>query len=145
MRKPPPIRPKVRNAGTRVSKAALLNLAATAVYVGSTQHKDTPSFAGAPSPRSGATHVGAGETPDCMLCPARWANAQPAATALLRQAIANGTFSRDGGATLPRRVWALDPADSRIVYEARRLSAPPNGYKAFPLTAEQIRNLDIKL
>jgi hypothetical protein len=143
MRKPPPIKAKVRSATKVLSPKALKSIAQQATYEGSVHHKDTLSFAGAPAPRPGATHVGPGERPDCMLCPERWKNKQNAATKLLRCAIEKGQFSSDGSLNLPRRVWARDPANRDIVYEARRLSSPGSGYKAYPLTAAQVKNLDI--
>ena len=78
-----------------------------------------------------------------MLCPQKWAWKQDAATALLRFAIKRGQFSASGGDATPQYVWARDPVDRGIVYEARRLSHPDNGYKAYPLTAVQTAALEI--
>lgn len=138
MRKPPPIPRKARPASTAFGADRLKSLAQLATYEGSVEHKDTPSFAGTAKPRAGAKHFGAdGESPDCMLCPRRWANLKDAATDLLRLAIERGQFRDDEGLALPRYVWARDPVDPRIIYEARRLSVPDTGYKAYPLTSTQ--------
>lgn len=146
MRKPAPVAKKTRPASQTLGSALLKSLASGAVYVGSVQHKDTPSFAGAPKPRGGAKHVGsADESPDCMLCPTRWAWQKDAATNLLQLAIERGQFHDDGSPGLPRYVWARDPVDSRIIYEARRLSTPATGYKAYPLTTAQAAIFDLKL
>ena len=39
---------------------------------------------------------------------------------------------------MPSRVWAKDPEDSDLVYEAKLLSS--EGFKAYPLTRFQARN-----
>lgn len=146
MRKPPAATPKIRLASGVLSDETLRQLAKQATYQGSVQHKDTMSFAGPPSPRAGATHVGtANESPDCMLCPRKWAWEQDAATELLRAAIERGQFSGNAGDVMPQYVWARDPVDKGIVYEARRLSYPENGYKAYPLTALQTARLGINV
>lgn len=146
MRKPPPVAPKFRPASLSLSEVSLKQLAAQATYEGSVQHKDTMSFAGTPSPRAGATHVGdASESSDCMLCPRKWAWEQDAATALLRSAIERGQFDAKSDHGLPQYVWARDPVDTGIVYEARRLSHPATGYKAYPLTAAQTARLEIDI
>jgi hypothetical protein len=74
-----------------------------------------------------------------MICPRKWAVRLGDATALLRSAIENGYFvyiSDDG--RMPYLVWARDPDDADLVYEAK-LTEPPNGYKAYPLTPYQAR------
>lgn len=117
-----------------------------AIYEGSVQHKDTMSFVGSPAPRQGAAHVGAlVEMADCMLCPRKWSWKKEAATELLRFAIRRGQFRGDSDNVLPQYVWARDPVDRGIVYEARRLSYPENGYKAYPLTKIQSEALGIDL
>ncbi len=144
MRKPPPVAPKIRPAAGVLSPSTLKQMAAQATYEGSVQHKDGMSFAGSPAPRAGATHVSTQlENPDCMLCPNKWAWKKDAATDLLRSAIERGQFDVRKGGAMPRYVWARDPADRKIVYEARRLTQPPHGYKAYPLTALQTANLGI--
>jgi len=149
MRRPAPVRPAAKN---NLSERDCAVLASRAEYIGSPHHKDTPSFAGnQPAPRSGAKSVeqidAEGiESPDCTICPRKWARRQEAATDLLREAIRNGHMSGDAGPTsLPKRVWARDPDTPGIVYEARRLSWPETGYKAYPLSPAQARAIPIVL
>ena len=145
MRRPAPIAPKIRPVSQVIDAADLLSLSRTAEYVGSVQHKDCATFLGTPFPRTGATHAGApDERPDCMLCPRKWAWKKDVATDLLQLAIQRGQFgTKTGELELPRYVWARDPVDREIVYEARRLSHPVNGYKAYPLTQKQTNALEI--
>jgi hypothetical protein len=84
------------------------------------------------------------DNPDCTICPRKWAGQQQRATDLLREAIQTGHISEDADADTLRRVWARDPDDPGLVYEAR-LSSPPNGYKAYPLTRKQADALSIQL
>ena len=82
---------------------------------------------------------GAGlKNPSCMLCPRKWAQRQAAVEHLLRTAIESGNFvAHDDG--MPSRVWARDPDNTDLVYEAK-LRSPPEGFKAYPLTSFQARN-----
>jgi hypothetical protein len=145
-RRPRPTAPKAKPATTRFSTAQLTALANEVAYVGSGDHKDSPNFTGTFHPRKGAGTLdqaeGQGiEDPDCTICPRRWAARQDEATVLLRQAIRSGLFvtgPRDP-IQMPDRVWAQDPTRPEVVYEARKLSAPENGYKAYPLTRSQAR------
>lgn len=144
IRRPRPTAPKAKPATAWVTAAQRDALAEGAVYVGSGDHKDSPNFTGTFHPRKGAVSFDRAadqgiEDPDCTICPRRWAAQQDAATDLLRQAIRNGFFvTRPGDPIrLPERVWAQDPTRPEIVYEARRLSAPEGGYKAYPLTRSQ--------
>jgi hypothetical protein len=85
------------------------------------------------------------KNPACLLCPRKWARRQADATALLRASIAAGNFVPSEGDALPGKVWAKDPDQPDLVYEAK-LSSPPDGYKAYPLTKFQARfNLPITL
>jgi hypothetical protein len=81
-----------------------------------------------------------------MICPEKWNKRDPAdqATLLLRAAILKGQVGHPLGADgLPEYVWARDPEDTAIVYEARRLTFPENAYKAYPLIESQITQLRI--
>jgi hypothetical protein len=81
-----------------------------------------------------------------MICPEKWNNRDPAveATQLLRAAILKGQIGHPLGEDgLPQYVWARDPEDHSIVYEARRLTYPVNGYKAYPLIASQVTQIGI--
>lgn len=104
-----------------------------------------------PKPRRGAVSIADAnaqglDNPDCTICPQKWAARQEAATELLRVGIRSGQVSEDAATgSLPRRVWVRDPDDNNIVYEAKRLSHPANGYKAYPLTNRQSRSLTLKV
>lgn len=103
-----------------------------------------------PAPRSGAMHIGTAnvqglDNPDCTICPRKWVGSRKdVATELLRAGIKLGQVSSDAApGSLPKRVWVRDQDDNSIVYEARRLSHPPNGYKAYPLTTRQSHRLPL--
>jgi hypothetical protein len=124
-------------------------LACQAEYVGSPHHTDVPKYNVQAKPRSGAMRIEDAEkerlkNPSCMLCPRKWVRRQKDATALLQRAIRDGLFEANGMTGLPYRVWARDPEDGDLVYEAK-LTAPPAGYKAYPLTSFQARFLPIVL
>jgi hypothetical protein len=127
----------------------LEKLAEGATYIGSGYHKDIPSMDIVPSPRRGAMHIEeagaqALDNPDCTICPRKWAHRQSAATELLRAGIRLGQVSTDAApGSLPARVWVRDADERDIVYEAKRLTYPANGYKAYPLTSRQSQNLPI--
>jgi hypothetical protein len=151
MRRPKPRAKKVRPASERLSAQALQRLAGRAEYVGSPHHKDIPTFGLTPAPRSGATSIEDAnarrtDNPDCTLCPRKWVSRRQDATNLLREAIRSGYVSEDAEVdSLPIHVWARDPEDPNLVYEARRLSWPENGYKAYPLTQKQAEALPLNL
>jgi hypothetical protein len=145
--RPPVAGSPIRNA----APAALEAAAKSAIYVGSEKHKfgSFEGRVGRPGPRPTSVEQAAKEAPVppfTMICPAKWNNRDPAqeATQLLRAAILKGQvghpFGEDG---LPQYVWARDPEDSSMVYEARRMTFPWNGYKAYPLIAAQISQLGI--
>jgi hypothetical protein len=105
-----------------------------------------------PRPRQGAMHIEVAEVsrvdnPDCTLCPRKWVTRQQdAATELLRSGIVLGHVSPDANPnSLPSRVWVRDLEDRSIVYEAKQLSNPAEGYKAYPLTTRQSRNLPLPI
>ncbi len=149
LRRPRPTPKKTRPATERMTADELSELAKSATYIGSSHHKDVPAMNLVPTPRRGAMHIAEAEAqdldkPDCMICPRKWAGRQSAATELLRVGICSGQVSFDAAAdSLPTRVWVRDPDDTNIVYEAKRLSHPENGYKAYPLTVRQSRNLPL--
>lgn len=140
---------KVQPATERMGKVEINELAEQARYVGSPEHKDVPSMGLMPRPRQGALHVEEAEAldnPDCMLCPRKWARRQDDATELLRAGIRLGQVSLDATVdSLPSRVWVRDLEAGHIVYEARRLTHPEGGYKAYPLTTRQSRNLPLRV
>ena len=145
-------RPQSRppRAGTPVRSPdlpALADAARRAIYVGSPKHKfgvfqGQVGRPGANPTKVEQTLVRPPTPPFTMICPEKWNQRDPAmdATDLLRRAIAGGQVGHPIGPDgLPTYVWARDPEDQSIVYEARRLSVPANGYKAYPLIASQVR------
>lgn len=120
-------------------------MALRATYIGSHKHK-LGLFGGAvgtpgPKPTTVIQAKASLPTPPfTMICPERWNHLAPdrEATDLLRKAIRDGQIGHPITDGLPQYVWARDPNDPSIVYEARRLSHPENGYKAYPLTESQV-------
>jgi hypothetical protein len=92
----------------------------------------------------------AGETPDASVhydVPRKWNNRSPSAqaTTLLRQAIRRGQIGHPLTDGLPEYVWARDPEDTSIIYQARRLRQPAEGYKAYPLIEPEIDALRVEI
>lgn len=98
-------------------------VAQDARYVGSPEHKDTPSFAGRPRPRA-----------DASLCDPRWAGKQEELTALLRRAIEAGQVGGPVEGRFPRYVWCRLEED---VYEARLVNRGLGEYKAYRLLPDE--------
>jgi hypothetical protein len=150
-RKPRPKPPKALPARETLSEEARKQLADRADYVGSPHHTDIPKFGMHASPRPGATTIQSADeqglkNPTCVVCPRKWARRLQDARILLRSAIQQGNFIVLPGDEMPRHVWARDPEHEGLVYEAKLLSYPPNGYKAYPLTRYQAEyNLPITL
>ena len=143
-----------------MKNARSLNLeamAARAVYVPSPKHKmgmfiDESGTRTVGRPGQNATTVAKAledkpEEPFTMICPERWNNRHPGdeATLLLREAIRRGQIGYPVTDGLPQWVWARDPDDPKVVYLARRLSTPSNGYKAYPLTESQALLVSIEI
>ncbi len=125
-------------------------LSKNAVYVGSPHHTDVPKYGLSAHPRSGSSTIVSAEenglkNPSCVVCPRKWVRRQRDATKLVQDAIKAGHFIPEEAGQKPSRLWARDPEDASIVYEAK-LSNPPNGYKAYPLTSFQVEfNLPFEL
>lgn len=107
-------------ASAEQARAIAPEISQSATYVGSIEHKRYPSPAGDPRPRVTASK-----------CPRieeiRW----PELTEALQVAIRAGCVgdSRDTGG-YPRYVWGMFEGQW---YEARHLSFPLGGYKAYPV------------
>ena len=149
-------RPKARppRGGSPIRNAdekALEMAARHAIYVGSAKHKKGAFMGEVGRPRARPTSVEQAmqhppTPPFTMICPEKWNNRDPAdqATLLLRTAILRGQIGHPlGDDGLPEYVWARDPENAAIVYEARRLTYPANAYKAYPLIESQIAQLGI--
>lgn len=122
MRAPRRKRPRRRSLVPAPTGCDVSAVAGRTLYVGSVEHKDTPSFAGWPRPRADAT-----------ICDRSFSQRQDEIAKWLRDAILHGhTGDWQGG--FPRYVW------HRLgdkVYEARLVN-PGNGeYKAYELTRDE--------
>lgn len=139
--KPRPRPAQARPGFETLTQEQRASLADGALYVGSPHHTNVPKFGIKAAPRVGAMrHEDAQaekiKNPDCLLCPPKWVHRHKDVTKLLRSALTAGTYISEGPGIMPARLWARDPEED-IVYEAK-LSEPPKGYKAYPLTSFQI-------
>lgn len=142
IRKPRPRPAKAKTASLTLTEIERQALAEGASYLGSPHHTDIPKFGLSAAPRDGAMTVEAAEAdnlknPDCLVCPRKWARRGDDATKLLRAALQAGNFVSQGAGVMPSPVWARDPENPSLVYEAK-LCSPPKGYKAYPLTSFQV-------
>jgi hypothetical protein len=141
--RPRPRPPKERPAYEVVPEAGRKAIADAARYVGSPHHTDIPKFQLESHPRKGATTIEQAEdaglkNPACMLCPRKWAQRHQEVNELLKDAIRAGNYVASEVDGMPSRVWARDPDDPELIYEAK-LRSSPDGYKAYPLTRFQAR------
>ena len=122
MRAPKRRRPLVRAMGPPAGKD-LEAVARKASYVGSPEHKDTPSFAGQPRPRA-----------DAAICDRSLAGKQAQVTKWLRKAIRCGFVNAFWEGEFPRYVWHKE---GDIVFEARLVNQGTGQYKGYPLNPEE--------
>lgn len=97
-------------------------VAKRAKYVGSPEHKDTPSFAGPPKPRR--------PRGDATICDRRFATMQDELTKWLRDAIRKGAVSPVVEGSFPRYAWCMKEG---LVYEARLSNRESGTYKGYEL------------
>ncbi len=148
--KPRPRPPKAEPAFRTLSVEEREVLAEGAQYVGSPHHTDVPKYGSRSSPRQGFVTIEEAEdqglkNPACVVCPRKWVRRQADATQVVREAIKSGIFIPEGASRKPSKLWARDPDDPSIVYEAK-LASPPNGYKAYPPTSFQVEfNLPLQV
>ncbi|AFM23638.1 hypothetical protein Desti_0919 [Desulfomonile tiedjei DSM 6799] len=88
-------------------------------YIGSPEHKDTPSFAGQPRPRA-----------DASLCDRQLSQDHERVTQWLQTAILRGAIGGMYEGDFPRYVWYKD---GDVVYEARLVNRESGEYKGYPL------------
>lgn len=139
-------KPRPRPAGAAPARDTLTDsarreLARQVDYLGSPHHTDIPKYGLQNNPRTGATTIERAEeqglnNPTCTVCPRKWARRLEDVRALLRAAIEAGNFVAPAHGGLPKIVWARDPENASLVYEAK-LSHRPGGYKGYPLTQYQ--------
>lgn len=92
-------------------------------YVGSPEHKDAPSFAGQPRPRS-----------DASICDRALVNRKARITKWLRTAIRRGVVSAHWEGGFPRFVRYKN---GDVVYEGRLVNREQGQYKGFPLERDE--------
>jgi hypothetical protein len=107
-----------------INPERLGRLAATASYVGSVEHKDTPSFDGRP-PRP---------RPDATLCDRALADSRNQLTEWLRTAIAKGVIGGPWEGEFPRYAWYKTGG---TVYEARLVNRAQGTYKGYGLLPDE--------
>lgn len=117
-------RPLSRTLLPTIDPERLGRLAATASYVGSVEHKDTPSFAGRP-PRP---------RPDATLCDRALADSRDRLTEWLRTAIAKGAIGGPWEGEFPRYAWYKTGG---TVYEARLVNRTQGTYKGYGLLPDE--------
>jgi len=122
--------PRRRRPPTReISIPADVNLpeiASRVRYVGSPEHKDTPSFAGQPRPRA-----------DASICERRFMTMQEELTSWLQEAIERGAVSSHLEGDYPRYAWYKE---GNVVYEARLVNRGSGEYKGYALEEEEWPN-----
>lgn len=123
MKAPRRRRPLRRSIDCPLSGPDRTELARRVTYVGSPEHKDTPSFAGNPRPRA-----------DASICDRSLAARQDEITGWLRTAIEQGVFGANADGGFPRYAWYRDGA---VVYEARLVNSGLGQYKGYPLNRDE--------
>src|SRR5438093_9154041 len=112
-------RPLARTIGPLPQGVDLLHLAERARYVGSPEHKDTPSFSGQPKPRADAT-----------ICDRPFVSKLLQLNSWLRSALAKGAVGAPWEGDFPRYVWFKE---GNVVYEARLVNSATGEYKGYEL------------
>ena len=107
----------------------LTEVASHAVFVGSPEHKSTPSFAGQATPRS-----------DASMCDPALKGQQRKLTCALRKAILNGQIGELWEGEFPRYVWCR--VDGTIC-EARLSNRAKGEYKGYPLEDDEMDGLTL--
>lgn len=92
-------------------------------YVGSPEHKRSPSFAGAPRPRA-----------DASICGPEFNGRQAELTEWLRDGIRRGAVGGEIEGDFPRYVWYRQGED---VFEARLVNRGTGEYKGFKLKRDE--------
>lgn len=122
MRSPRRRRPLRRSVIVQ-APANLANLSARATYVGSTEHKDVPSFVGAPRLRH-----------DASRCPRNLAVERERLCSWLKMAIRRGAVGEPWEGEFPRYVWYKH---EHVVFEGRLVNRTLGAYKGYPLAKDE--------
>lgn len=120
MRAPKRRRPLRRTHAEPPTGVDLVDLSAQVRYVGSSEHKTFPSFAGPPHPRA-----------DASKCDPNLTSAEEI-TAWLRAAVTAGNIGGPWEGDFPRYVWATAQG---VHYEGRLVNREQGWYKGYPLTS----------
>lgn len=123
MRAPKRRREQVRKRCTVDQSVDLAEVAGGARYVGSPEHKDTPSFAGRPRPRADAT-----------ICDSQFADMQEELTEWIRTNIRAGNVGEPWEGRFPRYVWCSRNGE---VYEGRLINRGNGDYKGYKLAPDE--------
>lgn len=123
MRAPQRRRPLRRAVVAPPPGTVLSELAQRASYVGSSEHKSYPSFAGPPKLRA-----------DASKCDPQLGDAAEL-TGWLRTSIAAGRIGAPWEGDFPRYVWH---PRGEVVYEARLVNQELGQYKGYPLKTDEL-------
>lgn len=123
MRAPKRKRPQLRRIIPPAAEVDRDALAARADYVGSPEHKRSPSFAGAPRPRADAT-----------ICDPLLNERLEEIRGWLREAIRRGCSSELWEGGFPRYLWYFEAGTA---YEARLVNRELGQYKGYPLSPDE--------
>lgn len=93
-------------------------------YVGSPEHKDTPSFVGAIRPRADAT-----------ICPREFADQQSEVERWLKDAVKAGNIGPPWEGGFPRYVWYRH--EDGTIFEGRLVNRDQGQYKGYPLHEQE--------
>ena len=106
-----------------VPESILQDLAKRAMYVGSPEHKDVPSFLGQPRLRG-----------DASICDRELARDLPRVQSWLHEAFLSGCIGCPWEGGFPRYVWHQA---GETVYEGRLVNKELGQYKGYPLDGDE--------
>ena len=112
------IREQIRNLDKELKFAS-----ENATYIGSPEHKKSPSFAGQPKPRA-----------DASICPEKLTGKLKQVITMLKQGLRKGAVSEFWEGTFPRYVWYKDDG---MVYEGRLVNKENGEYKGYPFNRSE--------
>lgn len=123
MKRPSRKRARLHRKTTPPPGIDLTAIAEEVKYVGSPEHKATPSFAGRPAPRA-----------DASLCDASLASQRDVVQAWLRQALCRGDCGGPWEGRFPRYVWCRA---GEVAYQARLTNRDTGEYKGHPIALDE--------
>ncbi|MFH1437604.1 MAG: hypothetical protein ABIJ56_17995 [Pseudomonadota bacterium] len=101
-------------------------------YVGSPEHKNAPSFTGAPRPRADAT-----------ICDEKFISMQQQLTLWLQESVRRGIVGGPWEGDFPRYAWCRIDED---LYEARLVNKGNGDYKGYKIYSDEApENIEEKL